>query len=77
MRSLRYGLVLEVRKDAIREENGDTVVTDPASWNARSGIAFGQEPEADLSYAGGQRGTPFFSSAGGLFRGRMMTRIAQ
>ena len=62
MRSLRYGLVLEVREDAIREENGDAV---------RSGIASdGNRSESIL-----RRGTTrplFSSSAGGLFRGRMM-----
>ena len=44
MRSLRYGLVLEVRKDAIREENGDTVVTDP-ELERQVRDRFGQEPE--------------------------------
>ena len=44
MRSLRYGLVLEVRKDAIREENGDTVVTDP-ELERQVRDRFGREPE--------------------------------
>ena len=44
MRSLRYGLVLEVRKDAIREESGDTVVTDP-ELERQVRDRFGREPE--------------------------------
>ena len=44
MRSRRYGLVLEVREDAIREENGDAVVTDP-ELERQVRDRFGREPE--------------------------------
>ena len=75
MRSLRYGLVLEVRKDAIREENGDTVVTDP-ELERQVRDRFGREPERIYLRRGTAR-NPFSSSTGGLFRGRMMNQIAQ
>lgn len=70
MRSLRYGLVLEVREDAIREENGDAVVTDPELERQVRIASDGNRSESIL-----RRGTTrplFSSSAGGLFRGRMM-----
>ena len=65
MRSLRYGLVLEVRKDAIREENGDTVVTDP-ELERQVRDRFGRSRSGSTLRRGTAR-NPFSSYTGGLF----------